>query len=138
MKIFVVFVLMIIETLNCCAQIDIYLSDYKINITPKKCNDKRSIYLTDSSLLKIDLLNCKGKMNIQQFGKTGILLLSGQYCASLDTLKQYVQVLNLSLELVKIKVRKFFEPLKDGTWIYYQNGQIDRKEKYNKGILIKE
>ena len=119
-------------------QIDIFLSDYKEYITPRKCNDSITHYLKDSSFLNLKLANCKGKMSIKQYDRNGNLLLAGQYVASLDTLKEYVDVFNLVGEITAIKVYKYFQPLRDGIWVFYEMNEIKKKEKYKRGILIKE
>lgn len=120
------------------SQTDIYLKEYKIYFTPKKCKDSTTQYLKDSSFIKINLFSCKGKMNIKEFDRNGTLLATGQYEASLDTLKEYVDVFDLLGELKEIKVYKYFQPIKNGIWIYYENGEIKKKEKYRRGILLKE
>lgn len=127
-------------TLSNCSygQIDIFLSDYKAYITPLRCNDLITHYLKDSSFLKLQLANCKGKMSIKQYDSNGNLVLMGQYVASLDTLKEYVDVFNLVGEITAIKVYKYFQPLRDGIWVFYEMNEIKRKEKYKRGILIKE
>jgi hypothetical protein len=119
-------------------QTDIYLQDYKIYIAPKKCKDSIMQYLVDSSSVKINLLNCKGKMNIKEFDRSGVLLVTGQYEGSLDTLKEYVDVFDIFGELKAIEVHKYFQPIKNGVWTYYENGAVKKKEKYNLGVLIKE
>lgn len=131
-------IFLVTSYLNSVGQIDIYLRDFKINMTPKKCNDQRVIYLPDSSYIKVNLINCKGKMTIQQFDHGGLLILRGEYSASLDTLKEYASEYDLFGDLTKIKVHKYFEPLKNGVWFYYQNSQISRREEYKKGVLIKK
>lgn len=118
------------------AQTDIFLSEYKEYITPRKCNDSIRHYLKDSSFLQLKLYNCKGKMSVKQYGRNGELLATGQYIASLDTLKEYVVVYSLSDNSETVKVHKFFQPLKEGEWIFYQNGQERRREKYKRGILV--
>ncbi len=127
-------------TLVCTAssQVDIYLRDYKTYITPMKCRDSLIQYIKDSSFVKINLFNCKGKMSIKEFDNNGALLVTGQYEASLDTLKEYVDVFNLCGEIIAIKVYKYFQPLRTGVWIFYENQIVKRREKYKRGILLKE
>lgn len=118
------------------AQTDIFLSDFKEYITPVKCKDSITHFLKDSSFLKLEIYNCMGEMKIKQFNRTGEILITGQYIASLDTLKEYLAVYNLGDVIGRIEVHNFFQPLKDGVWVYYQNGKEMRKEKYKQGMLI--
>lgn len=120
------------------SQIDIYLKEYKTYITPTKCKDSIVQYIKDSSFVKINLLNCEGKMNIKEFDRNGTLLVIGQYRTSLDTLKEYVDVFNIFGDITAIKVNKYFQPLRDGIWTFYENGIIKRKERYRQGLLIRE
>src|SRR5690242_16552066 len=110
-KIGLIFIFSITYINNANSQIIIYLKEYKIYFTPKKCKDSVTYYLNDSSFLKIDLLSCKGKMNIREFNKAGSLVLSGQYSSSLDTLKEYIDQYNLIGDIIAIKVTKYFQPL---------------------------
>jgi len=138
MKMLVILFLIIIVNVSCYGQTHIYLSDYGFYFVPNKCNDTLSRRVNDSTYIKLKLSNCRGQMTIQQFDKKGVLVLSGFYCSSLDTLKQYLAKYDLWGNLFKIEVQKYFQPLKDGVWIFYYDGQIERKEKYKKGILFKE
>ena len=74
------------------SQIDIFLKEYGEYITSRKCKDSIVKYIKDSSFLEISLFTCKGEMYIQEFDRNGVLLTSGAYQASLDTLKEYVDV----------------------------------------------
>jgi len=120
------------------SQIDIYLKEYKTYITPAKCKDSLIHYNKDSSYVKIDLFNCKGKMSIKELDRHGTLVATGQYQASLDTLKQYVDRFNLSGDLMDVTVGRYFQPLRDGVWIFYENGLPARQERYKRGVLIKD
>ena len=90
------------------SQIDIYLKEYKTYITPAKCKDSLIHYNKDSSYVKIDLF------------------------------KQYVDRFNLSGDLMDVTVGRYFQPLRDGVWIFYENGLPARQERYKRGVLIKD
>src|SRR5687767_4666537 len=111
--------LLLLLSFRLCAQVDIYIREHKITITPKTCNEERIIKFPDSSYIKINLVSCWGKLSLQNFDKKGVLLAEGYYCESLDTLKEYVTVHSLDFSDEKMIVYKYFEPLKDGIWTFY-------------------
>lgn len=125
-------------SLTTYSQTDIYLEDFKQKISPLKCNDVITKYLNDSSHLKIKLYDCRGKMDLEKFDKMGNLVLKGNFENSLDTLKHYIVQFSAIDLSEKIIVHKYFEPLKEGVWIYYKDGKEMRREKYKAGILVKE
>lgn len=138
-KIIVLTLLFIVAlTYTASSQIDIYLKEYKTFITPAKCKDSLIHYNNDSSYVKINLFNCKGAMSIKEFDRHGTLVAVGQYQASLDTLKEYVDRFNLSGELMEVTVLRYFQPLRDGVWIFYENGLPARQERYKRGVLIRD
>ena len=60
----------------------------------------------------------------------------GNYIASLDLLRSYNNVYNLTKHTSKIVVGKYYQPLRDGTWNYYDTiGNIIKSEIYIKGVL---
>ena len=66
------------------------------------------------------------------------LKVSGHYVESLALLSNYVLVRRLGGKL-EIKVRKFYQPLRDDEWLYYnESGDIYLKERYHSGILIEK
>lgn len=140
MKKTVVLILLFILALayTASSQIDIYLKEYKTFITPGKCKDSLIHYNHDSSYVAIQLFNCKGAMSIKEFDRHGTLVAAGQYQASLDTLKEYVDKFNLSGELMDVTVLRYFQPLRDGVWIFYEKGLPVRQERYKRGVLIRD
>ncbi len=65
----------------------------------------------------------------------GKLFQKGYYENSLDTLKRYVSSRNLNGPGSKIIVQKYFEPLKNGSWVTYGVTKTD-SALYSSGILL--
>jgi len=90
-----------------------------------------------TSIIKILLKNCTGEAIIWKY-RGNSLLIQGQYVSSIDTLKEYATKFNLQGDALGIIVSKYFEPLKDGLWVYYKkNGKLLRKEQWSNGIKLK-
>lgn len=119
-------------------QIEIYFSEFKTYLRPQKCDDTLRYFTSDSSLILVKLDNCEGASSFVVFNKKKEIKFSGYYAKSLDTLKQYVGVYDYKGDVLRIEVLKYFEPLKDGNWFYYENGKLIRREKYKSGIKLQE
>jgi hypothetical protein len=89
--------------------------------------------------IKGTLETCKGRMSIEVFVEDSILFCKGGYLESLDTLKAYTQSFYLDEDKTVIEVFKYFEPLKEGDWYFYDGkGNFLRREEYKRGIKIRE
>lgn len=65
----------------------IFIKEYNLYLYPEKgCKTVYSLKANDSITLKIDLLSCKGAMNVEVYMK-GSLVEKGKYVNSLDLLK---------------------------------------------------
>ncbi len=123
---------------KCEAQSTIFLEEYSINIDPVKCIDtvekKRG-----SKKIVLYIKNCMGEMYCEVYEKN-ILIEKGNYLNSLDTLTGYsVLVPRGNSEPPKIIVRKYFQPLRDGEWFFYDPRKKKVSKKYyDTGIEIKE
>lgn len=119
--------------------LDIYLRDFDVSFSPENCVGKQRVELNeDTGYLSVDLYDCKGRMKFSQFNKAGVLQVEGFYANSLDTLKKYIMARSAVVRSKRIYVYKYFEPLADSTWTYYENGKPLTKEIYHSGILVDE
>lgn len=142
MKQNMIFLTVIILTLCCsfCSyskKISIYLREYNYSFTPQKegCVDTLSKKLEDGRELKIFLFDCKGKMHIECY-KNKNKIEEGDYISSLDLLKKYITTVNGISGGEKIGVYEFYEPLRSGSWIFYDNkGKLLFKKIYKEGIV---
>jgi hypothetical protein len=114
--------------------IRIYLSEFDIDV---HCNNKYKISLKNGDSIDLDILNCKGEMKFKVFDKNGGLKSEGHYMNSLDTLKRNIGLLNEE-GVVTIVVEKYFEPLPDGEWKYYNpaTGKLIKTENWVRGVEI--
>ena len=79
---------------------------------------------------KIFLYDCKGEMYLKLY-KNQTLIKEGNYINSLDTLKMYAYNIDPFDGKIYILVRSYFEPLKCGTWIYYdEKGRFLNEAKF--------
>ncbi|HET9825989.1 MAG TPA: hypothetical protein VFP87_11675, partial [Chitinophagaceae bacterium] len=82
--------------------------------------------------------NSLGHLSFMIFDNMHRLTVKGQYSESIALLSEYVATRKLNGK-GEIKVRKFYQPLRDGLWYYYdESGKAYLKQKYLKGILIEE
>ncbi len=128
-----------LHNLNSFSQknIGFYLQEYDIKIYPKKlnCSDTLTAELKNKIILKLYVKDCMGAMKVICF-KGEVKISEGEYCNSLDSLKKYVLNLKAHGGEKEISVSTYFQPLRDGLWIYYNNaGRIKYSEYYKKGIL---
>jgi hypothetical protein len=119
----------------------IKIEEYKLVIVPDSC--KQNITETDepnNRYFKLQLKSCKGAMHLECYNlKDSTLREKGTYISSLDLLKSYEKVYNLTKHKTEVIVSKYYQPLRDGNWYYYDSaGNIIKKEVYNKGVLIKK
>jgi hypothetical protein len=117
----------------------IKVDEYKITIVPDSC--KQTITEVDKKnnrYFKLYLKNCKGAMLLECYNlRDSTLKEKGTYMASLDLLKSYVNVYNLTKHTTQIVVAKYYQPLRDGSWNYYDSvGNIIKNEVYKQGVLI--
>ena len=66
--------------------------------------------------------------------RDSVLLEKGNYIASLDLLKSYSNGLDIATGRISIEVIKYYQPLKDGIWYYFNNESVIKKI-YKRGIL---
>lgn len=101
------------------SQTHIYLDEYLITLDPVKCNDTIEVK-KNGKLFKIYIKDCRGEMYCEVYQK-GLLIEKGGYINSLDTLKRYsLHVCRGDCENQReIVVFKYFQPLRDGDWFFY-------------------
>lgn len=120
-------------------KIDIYISEYDYSFTPQKdgCVDTLLRVIEDGRKLKMTLLDCRGKMYLECF-KNNKKSEDGNYSNSLDLLKKYTTRVDGIKGAQTIQVREFYQPLRSGTWCFYdKNGNLIRKQNYKNGIATK-
>ena len=118
-------------------KITIYIEEYDYVFTPQKigCIDTIVGNLENGKLLKIVLSDCKGTMHIQYY-KGKQKLEEGNYIASLDLLKKYITATNGITGKSHIRVSEYYQPLRSGTWIFYDTkGRVRYKKIYKEGII---
>ena len=117
----------------------IELPEYKLTIVPDSCN--QVITKKDQQNHKyyiINLKSCQGKMSLECYNsQDSALLEKGNYIASLDLLKSYGNGLDIATGRTTIQVIKYYQPLKDGIWYYYNSNGVTKKI-YKCGILQEE
>jgi hypothetical protein len=137
MKNFILILLFLLLFSNGYSQVPIRIKEYGIFFTAIKCQDELKIPLQkDNQYALINLFDCKGAMHIDIFnGKNKIE--SGSYINSIDTLKEYVTKTNIGINTKsEIIVKRYFQPIRDGEWFYYNKlGHVYKKENYVKGII---
>lgn len=125
--------------INYSNKIPIYISEYGYVFTPQKelCLDTLVKITEDGKELKITLFDCRGKMHLQCF-KNKVKVEEGDYVNSLDLLKKYINRIDGIKGGQAIRVYEFYQPLRSGTWFFYdKRGKLLRKENYKQGVIQK-
>lgn len=91
----------------------------------------------DSSYLVVHIISCKGKGRFEEYDlASNKKVRSGSFASSLGVLKEYATCIDAETGLELICIDIFYEPLKDGPWMYYNSeGYIQKIEQYEMGIL---
>lgn len=100
---------------------------------------EKEIWLREKNKLKVKVLHCWGECLVEHIDVNDNIVACGYYMNSLDTLKRYDTVIvvdDIGRELVKVRVTKYFVPLRDGIWQFYYPAYHERR--YNKGVWIRE
>ena len=107
--------------------VEIYLKEFGVYFLPDSCQCKMEVetYGEARGKLLIDLLSCKGKMNVRQVDSKGKLVAEAIYEESLDTLKRYSVGRSAVIDTSTLSVMKYFQPLPDGIWKFFNNGKVD-------------
>jgi antitoxin component YwqK of YwqJK toxin-antitoxin module len=114
----------------------IIIEDYNIVLANIKspCQSNIIEHTRDGKKITIQLLDCMGKMNLKVYRNNKILE-EGSYINSLDTLKGYVYKKTLGSFEKEIVVERYFQPLRDGTWRFYNSkGILYKKVNYIRGV----
>jgi hypothetical protein len=111
--------------------LQLYLKEFNVYITPNSCSGAMNVELSNGQgVLKVNLVDCKGKLIFKHYNSSGKLVVEGAYASSLDTLKRYTTGKSAIDGSRRISVYSYFQPLPDGVWKYSGN----KKVVYNKGI----
>jgi hypothetical protein len=114
------------------------LDKYGFQLELKKSPDRIKEKLNSKTYLLIDVTNCFGSICIGEYDFKNRLLFQGCYYGK-DTL--YKAKGNFIIDEVTLKDSigeiKYFKPVRDGNWKYYDTlGIILKTEIYKKGVLI--
>lgn len=100
---------------------------------PNKLYEWDTVKFNNGAVGYIYLQDFRGNMFMKVI-KNKKVFCSGKYVNSLDTLKHYVEVYD-DAGVAKIKVEKYFQPLKDSVWSFYDYKlKKNIKKIYNNGI----
>ena len=116
----------------------IHLVEYDCVFTPQKnCIEDFEVVIGSSKKLSIQLLDCKGRMSVRCYNSNNVKIEEGNYINSLDLLKKYSNVVDISTKKTRIKIYSYYQPLRTGEWLFYDNnGVLITKKVYEKGILV--
>ncbi len=115
----------------------IKIADYGYTFIPQQVNATIWGRLDDTRLLKIYVKSYRGEMHIKCFSKDSVLIEQGNYINSLELLVSYKYVIDGTTLKQRISVVKYYQPLRNGVWDFYNSsGIIFLKKKYDAGILI--
>ncbi len=121
-------------TISTLAQ-KVIIDEYGIVLINVKspCQDSLTEYTRDRRQVNVLLNDCMGRMYVKVY-KNKKLLEEGSYTNSLDTLKGYTYKKTIGSGQKEMVVEKYFQPLRDGTWFFYNQKGVARKVNYIKGI----
>lgn len=127
--------------LPCLAQdsstVKIKILEYRLNFYPANCDSTYNFRINQGRHLSINLMNCFGRMEVMCLDDADHIVEKGNYVNSLGLLKEYRTQIEASSLKKTITVVAFYQPLRDGTWFFYNtNGRLIKKIKYNKGIVV--
>ncbi len=114
--------------------VPIFFREYGIIIEkPLVVGDTLRYTKSSKETFKIVFEDTRGRCYFEKY-LNGKIYQRGNFENSLDTLKRYVSGRDLNGRTAPFRVKKFFEPLKNGEWIIYNKGKAT-KERYVLGIL---
>lgn len=115
-------------------KIPIKFSEYGITISiPNRLGDTFYYNKSNKEDFKFIFYSKKGKCYCERYVNKK-LYEKGNYENSLDTLKEYTSGHRLNGKHGPIKVKKYFEPLKNGEWTIYKKMGFEM-EIYDMGIM---
>lgn len=115
------------------------MDEYDYSFTPQQETWPDTIIkkIEDGRELKIVLFDCKGKMHLECF-KNKKKIEEGDYVNSLDLLKKYINTVDGTNGIQNVKVYEYYQPLRSGTWFFYDlKGKLFYKKIYKSGVLQK-
>ncbi len=114
-------------------QLYIFIDEFGAYELFQKSDSSYIEYIDSLIYIKIYLHSCLGDMDFKVFENNSILV-EGTYIYSGDTLENYFNIIDPNTLEEKVKKEKYFSPLKNGIWKYYNSkGAIIREEKWEKG-----
>ncbi len=131
------FVILFVLTKDLSGQV-LRLKEYGLYVSPTKCMDTITEELRDNRTIKIYLYDCKGEMRVEIYSGNKIVE-KGTYINSLDTLKGYSLEKDLRTGDKKITVESYFEPLRNGEWVFSDTKKrINIIKHYDRGIELRK
>lgn len=119
------------------AQLPIYYKEFDYEMVKKayEIGDTLKFPFQDNNATYIIvMLGDKGHSFFEARDSLGLLTACGIYAPSLDTLAKYVTWLNIIDYSEKIEVHKYFQPLRDGEWTFYDEKRKKKIILYENGI----
>lgn len=115
----------------------IKLKEYDITLIPNNCKDSiLKIDQLNNRFFKIFLKDCKGALKLECYRLADSLLQEeGSYISSLALLSSYTNSVNPTTGETKVAVSKYYQPLRNGVWRYYDYSGI-RTETYKRGVVV--
>jgi hypothetical protein len=117
----------------------IKVAEYNYTFIPQRqqCRDTFFAKIEGNRFLKIYLFSCKGSMNLECYNKDSVIIEKGPYESSLDLLKSYYYANDVTEHRAKIKVASYYQPLRNGTWYFYnEKGNLTLQKNYKDGIVV--
>ena len=115
----------------------IYYPEINKNIDPpKKYPGTRAIILRRVDSAEVEIYNDMGKSYLKLFQRGGNIKYEGEYIESIGLLHRYIEYMDPNSLEKSIRIQEYYQPLKDGKWIYYNDtGKIIKEVTYAKGIV---
>jgi hypothetical protein len=138
-KILILFLILLTKNIYCqqkdsCSRV-ILLEEFNLTFENPKLNDT-IIKRQNDTIIITTFYNCLGAGIVKEY-KDSVLIATGKYCSSLDTLSVYQYLPDPNGPVLRISVFKYFQPVKDGEWIYRdKDGKFIKREKWDKGNLL--
>jgi hypothetical protein len=120
---------------NSVKPLSIFIEEQHMYIDIKQLNRPDTFMLSDKRYLVISFKSYRGASDFSVFGKKTKPELTGHYLDALDTFKSYITAVNPFTLESRLDIIKYFQPIKNGEWIYYnKKGKIIKKTEYTKGV----
>src|SRR6185437_9612961 len=123
---------------NCYCSNLIKIPEFNLYLNWLNINNDTIIKISGNKEVRLHFFSCQGDNYFQELDSNHKKIMEGTFCKSLDTLKEYFIAINPSDPYdEKTEIMKYFEPLKSGIWLYYNEKQeIYKKEIWYQGVKL--